>query len=366
MLVYLTLSFWVLLLAATKPNTIVNNNHTSRFVFWSFFLLTTLLVTSNFDKFLYGPEAIPDVSVYTREFLAYGNLSFLESLTLGGKEPFFTFFSWVISKITDNIYAYLTMVWLFIAFVMFRSFKLVFDSWKIIFVFFTYVSFPFFLSYVVNGMRQGFAMALTVFAICLLVSENKKRMPFYGSLLLAVLSHTASLPFVLILIFIRFFKRLSLKLSLSVWALSSFLFITGLNGALLGPISNLFDNLAIYTQSNVMESYSGTNRIDFLLFSFAFVIIGLFIYGKTTGQERVKYKIMLNTYILFNTLFVLFGFIAFSNRLSAFSWFIIPLLIWYPILNIGDSKKYNSPLIVAVTVISILIGLFSSTSGLLF
>lgn len=364
--IYLTLSAWILLLAATKPNTLINNKHTSRFIFWSLFILITTLIISNFDKFLYGAEAIPDTLVYTREFLSYRNLSFSQALQTGDRELFFTFFSWIISKFTESIYVYLTLVWLFVAFISIRSFKLIFNQWQTMLVFFTYVNFPFFIAYIVNGMRQGFAMAFILLAICLLVSENKKRIPFFGILLLSVLSHVAALPFALILIFLRYFKGFSLKLSLSVWFVSSLLFITGLNSTLLGTLSARFDNLAVYTQSEVIQSFSGVNRIDFLLFSFIFLVIGLVFYKKISEHERAKYKIMLNAYIIFNAVFILLGFIAFSNRLSAFSWFLIPLLIWYPILSIGESKKYNSILIVLVTLISVLIGLFSSTSGLLF
>lgn len=356
MSLYIAMSTWVFMLAATKPNTIVSNRYTATFIFWSFFLLVTILVMLNYNKLLVGPEAISDLRIYTREFAWYSDLSFEESLSVGGKEWLFTLFTWILSQITENIYVYLTIVWLSITFILVRSLRLIFEPWKVVLVFFTYVNYPFFLSYVFNGMRQGFAMTFLLLALCLLVANKKSRFLFYGCVLSAFLFHASTLPFALALILLRKMKRLSLKTSVSIWVMSALLFVTGLNRLLLAPVAARIESLSGYLQDVVLAGYSGVNRLDFLLFSFVFIALGIFLYKRTAAQYQHKYRLILNAYILYNVVFVLFGFIAFSNRLSAFSWFLIPLLIWYPVLSIEKTKRPNSLIVLLILISSVAIG----------
>lgn len=366
MLLYYAISIYVIALAGFKPNTIINNKYTSKSILWAFILLTSILLLLNFNNFLYGSEAISDLVIYSREFLSYADLSLRESLIFGNREIFFTLFSWIIAQFTDNVYIYLIIIWLFITYIMIKSFKLIIKPRQIVLLFFSYVNFPFFFGYIVNGIRQGFAMSFLLLSLCLLINGNKKEILFISSLVLAILSHNAALPFALLLLLLRFYKKLSLKFSISVWIISSFLFLTGLNRSVLNPVALFIEPLAGYLSEEALSRYAGVNRVDFLLFSLIFIIIGVFFYNKLNLENKNTYRIILNSYILFNALFVLFGFIAFSNRLSTFSWWFIPIVIWYPIFKNEENQKTNSLLIISVVVASLIIGTFTSNLTYLF
>lgn len=362
---YYAISVWLLMFASAKPNTIINNKHTSRFILLLLFGLTTLLIASNLNDFLWGTGTISDLVIYAREFNAYKTLSYSQSLIHGGKEPLFTLFSWVLAKLLSDVRIYILIAWLLINSIVIKSLQNIFEPRTVTLVFFTYINFPFFITYILNGMRQGFAMALLLFALSLLVKPNSSRVLFYGTIVAAIGFHIVAAPFSAILIIQRLSKKQSIKKALTLWTISSVLFLTGMNSGLLAPIVAQFDPISQYLEQNTLSRYAGVNRPDFLLFSLFFVVLGLFIYSKTTSEKKDKYKIILNSYILFNTVFLLLGFIAFSNRLSAFSWFLIPVLIWYPVQN-AENRKYNLLISILIVIISLVIGTFTTIPDFLF
>ena len=82
-------------------------------------------------------------------------------------------------------------------------------------------------------------------------------------------------------------------------------------------------------------------RWDFLLYSSMPVIIGAYtlfvrkIYNNT-------YLILLGTYIYSNAFWILAIRAIFSNRIAYLSWFIYPIVMVYPLLNLPVFEKYHS------------------------
>lgn len=63
-----------------------------------------------------------------------------------------------------------------------------------------------------------------------------------------------------------------------------------------------------------------------------------------------------------NVYFLLFGFIAYSNRIAAYSWFLIPIIIMYPLLK---GEKYN-PILLSLIVFGFTLSALISKSFLYF
>jgi hypothetical protein len=47
----------------------------------------------------------------------------------------------------------------------------------------------------------------------------------------------------------------------------------------------------------------------------------------------------LTAYVVFNALFLAFGFVAFSDRIASYSWFLAPMLLWRPLSMRDDPKS---------------------------
>ena len=51
------------------------------------------------------------------------------------------------------------------------------------------------------------------------------------------------------------------------------------------------------------------------------------------------YEWLLKSYIGFSIVYILFGYIGFSDRLAGYAWFLIPVIIFYPIIKM--KSKYS-------------------------
>jgi len=73
-------------------------------------------------------------------------------------------------------------------------------------------------------------------------------------------------------------------------------------------------------------------RWDFLIYSFIPILLGGFYIFKKQYQS-VLYIQFFNTYLLANSFWILVIRANFSNRFASLSWFIIPILLIYPLLK---------------------------------
>lgn len=82
-------------------------------------------------------------------------------------------------------------------------------------------------------------------------------------------------------------------------------------------------------------------RWDFLAFSVAPIIWGIFCNNRliSIGRDDVFYKFVLCSYIYANAVWVLAIRAAYSNRLAQVSWWMIPIIMAYPLLRMPIFKK---------------------------
>jgi hypothetical protein len=106
-----------------------------------------------------------------------------------------------------------------------------------------------------------------------------------------------------------------------------------------GPITNFFaglgfdDRMTQYTTISDISDFSRSGfRWDFLLYSAAPVAMAWYVCVKKNLQDN-WYNVICTTYCLCNAFWIMVIRSAFSNRFAYLSWFLYPLVIAYPLVN---------------------------------
>lgn len=84
-------------------------------------------------------------------------------------------------------------------------------------------------------------------------------------------------------------------------------------------------------------------RLDFILYSAMPVIIGYFMIFEYKLLQSRTYNILLNLYLTTNSFWMLCMYANFTNRIAYLSWFLYPVVLLYPFVNInwhGQQIRY--------------------------
>ena len=210
-----------------------------------------------------------------------------------------------------------------------------------------------FLSYGVNGIRNGLACSFFLLAIAFLNNQKKWNYILSGVFVLAACCiHISSIiPTVALLLSFIFIR--DPKKTILVWIVSIILSLV-FGNILIQIIPNFgfdtsrFDNyIAAGSNSQLMEKFSsGGFRFDFLLYSSMPILMVWYVTIKRNFID-LTYNIIANTYIFANAFWIIVIRAAYSNRFAYLSWFLYPLVIAYPLLrmNIWKDQDRKSALI---------------------
>ena len=80
-------------------------------------------------------------------------------------------------------------------------------------------------------------------------------------------------------------------------------------------------------------------RIDFIIYSAVPIVIGYLIIFKYKLLHDRIYNIILNLYLTTNSFWMLCMYSDFTNRISYLSWFLYPIVLLYPFVNIYWHKQ---------------------------
>lgn len=191
-----------------------------------------------------------------------------------------------------------------------------------------------FWSYGTNGIRNGLAAS-----IFLLVFSTRNLILRILILLLAVNIHSAMLiPTLAYLITLIVSKT---KLLFYGWCLAIPLSLVG--GSFFQSLfASMFDDdrTSYLTEGNVYNDvFSSTGfRWDFITYSGIAVIVGYYFIYRKQYTDKI-YHLIYGTYLTANALWILIIKANFSNRFAYLSWFIMPLVIIYPLLNQPKTKQ---------------------------
>lgn len=201
-----------------------------------------------------------------------------------------------------------------------------------------------FYSYAVNGIRNGVACSFVILTIAS-VCKGERIWPIILSFIAIGCHKSTALP--LACMFFTYFVR-NPRYMFVIW-----LGTIALSLVLGESIANLI-SLVSYDERIAEVAIKGDDvvdewgvemdnrfRWDFLLYSSMPILLGAYtlfvrkIYNNT-------YLILLGTYIYANAFWVLVIRALFSNRFAYLSWFLYPIVLAYPLLNLPVFEKNHS------------------------
>lgn len=186
-----------------------------------------------------------------------------------------------------------------------------------------------FSNYGVNVIRAGVALSLLMVAFSLNIKVIFKillviiAMSFQISMVIPVAAYLGG----------RYIKK--------TWMVVSFWAICLLLSAVNFDLTSLFETIGFvddrverYANSadDAGGGYEKGFRVDFLLYSIVPLLIS-FYYIAIKKIQDTKYVIFVRAYLLANAVWLLAIRMAYSDRFAYLSWYLIPLLTLYPVIN---------------------------------
>lgn len=248
------------------------------------------------------------------------------------EELVFEWLQYHCSKVMDVHGFFLLIEVLYVVPVLWACRKLAPNHYLLLFI--VYMGAFSFFSYGTNGIRNGMACSLIIAAIAC-VNQNLLY-KIIGALLafLAFNIHrSTALPIVCILG--SFFVK-DTRYIMGFWIASIFISLVA-GGAVESFFTGLGfdDRMSGYSSQNIDASmFSSTGfRWDFLLYSSMPILLGYYVVFVRQIWDR-NYLLLLNTYILCNSFWVMMIRASYSNRFAYLSWFMYALVLAYPCLKL--------------------------------
>ena len=197
----------------------------------------------------------------------------------------------------------------------------------------------------VNGIRNGMACSLVILALACLC-RGQLFWPIILSFI-AIGCHKSTVLPVACMFFVKYVKNP--KLMFFSWIGAIFFSL-----AFGDYISNLISMSGIDSRiaQNFKVNSKGAGYIDgqliqtrfrwdFLLYSFMPILLGWYAIFKRKVYNKT-YLMLLGTYIYANAFWILAIRAVFSNRIANLSWFLYPIVLAYPLLNLPVFEKKHS------------------------
>lgn len=192
-------------------------------------------------------------------------------------------------------------------------------------------------SYGTNGIKAG--MAASVFLVA--IAYNEKRWISLALALLTLGIHHSMLLVIVAYIIVMFVR--DPKWYFLIWVIA--FFIAALH---ITYFQVLFAGFTDEHGAGYLlgDEHSGF-RIDFIIYSVVPVILGYIILYEFKVKSET-YNLLLSLYMLANSVWMLCMYSNFTNRISYLSWFMYPIVLLYPFVNIVWSKYQSRYLNYAV------------------
>lgn len=205
-----------------------------------------------------------------------------------------------------------------------------------------------FFTFATNGIRNGLACHIMLVAMAFFL--EKRFMPAIVLSFIALEIHFAVLlPLIAIIACIYGFKNY--RHAIAIWISSIVLSL--LFGSRLGILMDY-----VPMDARMSQYLSGENmdmevimsfRFDFLIYSAPPIIFAWYLIVKR-GITDSWYTALSSAYCLCNAAWVIIIRAAFSNRFAYLSWFMYPILIAYPLLNLPIWRDQDRKIALTLTI----------------
>lgn len=186
-------------------------------------------------------------------------------------------------------------------------------------------------SYGTNGIKAGSAASL--FLIALAYTENWKIV--FPMILVSWGFHHSMIMVVCSFICIYYYRKT--KYYFYFWIFAFFIALFHITF-----FQNIFAKFSDEQGAEYLKQVIGGFRLDFIVYSAVPVIIGYYIIFVKKLKISTQYEILLNLYLMTNSIWMLCMYAEFTNRIAYMSWFIHPWVMIYPFLNEKiDKKQYQ-------------------------
>lgn len=270
-----------------------------------------------------------DMATYNRNF----NLLLIEGLEAAqNKDYLFQYFTYLCTKVMTADYYFFVLAILYIVPIYYICVKF-FKNYAF-YGFLMMVGSLSFWAYGTNGMRNGIATSLFL----LVFLTDKWWLRILIILLSTQLHSSIAIPAAALIVF-SFIKN-------PKWAIYGWLACIPVSLVFGQSLQEFFSVFITDDRSSYLTSVEenakmvgGVFRWDFLIYSFSAVYAGwYFIYQK--GFKDNLYNLIFGTYLISNSLWIIVIRANFSNRFAYLSWFLIGLVIFYPMLKNYQFKEH--------------------------
>ena len=223
---------------------------------------------------------------------------------------------------------------------------------KLLFLFFlSYISTLYFWNHVVFSIRQGLGGAIFIYA---LFCDRKYIKYFF--LILAVLIHKSYLlPFLAVFVSIIYNKPI--KYLAYLWCLVVVMsyFFSDTIIIYIGKFIEIFDKRSVYflfnDKNDIFYSKYGF-RIDMILYSLLFIFFIIYYILKKNVNEQ--YLEIAKIFIIINMAFILIIKVNHSYRFAYLSWFLSPILVYYPFIKNKVKVDKNFLILFSIFLITVI------------
>ena len=292
----------------------------------TFLILLITLAFIGFRDPYAGSKYFGDTIQYTNTF------NQLENATYGSKKDVGFYSLMVIVKSLMSVKGFYILCSLLYVLPVYYTFKKWFKEYAF-FALLLFVSSMSFWGFGVNGVRNGLATSIFIYAL----GFQKNHFLALGFMLLSITFHSSLvLPFIAYLLT---FKVVDSKFLIKIWLFA--VVISFLIGSQIETIIGDFLINSGFTDDRRIDTYFADEidgeladkryRFDFVIYSGIPIFLGYFYKFKLMFSSKIYDKIF-NLYIISNTVWVLFIYLAYTNRTAYLSWFLIPIVLVYPIL----------------------------------
>lgn len=300
--------------------------------------LTVIMLCLTVTIVIMNPLTI-DMVRYIGVLEENSTFTLFEAFTRVRWEPGFVFYQWIISKVSSSHIFFMAATVLSILFITLKGLKKIVPQIYIPLIFIGYLSLFYYFNFLRNIIRQGFAVSFILLIIVFLAQEKTKQAVLY--FFLAISFHISAVISSLLFVVRKF--NISIKLLCIFYIIGALTMLTGINQKIMSQFSMLIggrigSSIARYASDSLITNYGSSNRIDFLLFTSFWLILGVCFY-KYFLKKDYLYESILKAYITFSTIFVIFGYIGYSDRLAAYAWYLIPIIHFYPIIKMKGKYK---------------------------